>query len=211
MSNVPLSVETALVNVKETNKVNDKLIKIAIWLAISNVLAMVVVLILATRAPIERYFGTGSDGRIIPVQPTSKPLVSRNDVSTFAALAFGTIYGYDFVNWRRQIDSSASYFTQAGFQGYLQELERSGNLDTLRTKKLVATATVTGAVVVTKEGLVGDVYQWEVEFPALLSYQSASETFKQDIFVTMRVVRLPSGLNMRSIGVDYIQLNRTKL
>jgi hypothetical protein len=202
-------VEGALVTMPQRTALNHLLIRVVLIESGALLVALILILIMAFRAPIERYFTTLPDGRIVAMEAASVPVVNRNAVSTFAGEAFGSVYGYDFAKYRAQIQQAAEFFTESGYSSYQNQLQQSGNLAAVTQKKLTVTATVTGPIVVTRQGLVGSRFKWDVEFPASLTYESSSERFRQDVLVTMRVTRLePKEITKRAIAIDFIQIDR---
>jgi intracellular multiplication protein IcmL len=115
---------------------------------------------------------------------------------------------YDFVNYRTQFQEHSACFTPEGWQQFMTAVERSGNLETVKNSRLVASAVEQGAPIVTNQGLRKGVYSWEIQFPILASYQGGQGgrgTASQKLLVTLLVSRVPTSSYKEGVGiVQYI-------
>jgi intracellular multiplication protein IcmL len=181
-----------------------KLVVVSAGALIVALLQTGIIYFLASRPVRTDYFAT-EGGRIIPLQPLNAPVLTQRQVLSFAQEASVEAYTFDFVNYRKQLQGVAGYFTQEGYSEYIEALSRS-NLDIVTQKKYVVSAVASGAPVVTREGLKQGVYVWEVQMPMSVAYQSASERADQKFIVRMLLKRIPTTLNPRGIGVHQIML-----
>lgn len=147
------------------------------------------------------YFATTADGKIMPLIPLSKPMVSQAALLQWANQVVVSVYNYSFVNWRKQLQDAAGNFTSVGWKNFQDALKDSRNLETVISRKLVVTAVATGAPVITNEGVINGRYAWKVNIPLLVTYQSASTTFQQPVVVTMLITRVPVFNNPKGIAV----------
>lgn len=152
-------------------------------------------------APKPTYFATNADGSLITMVPLNQPNLSTNALLAWAAEAATGVFNYDFVHYREDLQRIQEFFTPAGYQQMLTALKESGNLDAVKTKKLVASAVPTGSPVITKEGLINNRYTWEMQIPMAVSYQSGTELIPQKIVITMLVTRLPTTESAKGIGI----------
>ena len=157
---------------------------------------------LQTHQPTPKYFATTHDGKLIQLVPLNQPNLSTNALLQWAVEAATAAYTFNFVNYRKALQDSRIYFTKLGYQNFLKALTESRNLEAVQTKKLVVSAVPTGAPVVLREGATsGGLYAWQVQFPMLLTYQSASETITQSIVITMLITRVPTLESPKGVGI----------
>ena len=62
------------------------------------------------------------------------------------------------------------------------------------------------APIIHNRGLVGDTYEFEVQFPLLVTYENENSTLNQHLMVTVRVVRTPDPMHPDGIMIDQINL-----
>lgn len=116
------------------------------------------------------YFATDSIGRLIRVTPVTVPNMSREEVVAWTVDAVQSIYSYDYVNYRQELQDSQKYFTNYGWGNYLTALALSNNLIGMKSNKQIVIAQVVGQPKLITEGLLGGAYAWKFEMPVLLTY-----------------------------------------
>ena len=108
--------------------------------------------------PKPKYIAAENDGRIIELRPISRPTISKNALLTWTAEAVTSIFTYDYVNYRKQFQANVDYFSPDGWQAYMEQLDKSGTLQTVKEKSMLVSAVVGGSPVVAGEGQVNGVY-----------------------------------------------------
>jgi intracellular multiplication protein IcmL len=160
-----------------------------------NMLLAFIISYFVTHQPEPKYFATSTDGRIIPIYPLTAPMQSDAALLQWANQAAVAAYTYNFATYRKELQEASEYFTPEGWRSFEAELQSTRNLETVMTKKLVATAVATGAPVILDRGILSGRYSWKVQMPLLVSYESASTTIQQPVVVTMLITRV-STLNV---------------
>ncbi|CDW59095.1 DUF3625 and IcmL domain containing protein [Trichuris trichiura] len=87
------------------------------------------------------YFAT-DNGRLVRLAPTSQPAWSQSDVMNFGSMTLSEAFNLDFVHYRKQITTQAPRFSEAGFAGYVNALQASNILDTIKKEKFNLTTTI---------------------------------------------------------------------
>ncbi len=155
--------------------------------------------------PAPKYFATYGDGRLVPMIPLNMPNVSTASLLEWANTAVIALNTYDFFNYRQQIQSASQYFTDDGWQAYLNVLRASRNLNAVVEKKLVVSSVATRAPVLIRSGVLEGVYTWVVQIPVQITYQSASEYNQQNQIVTVMIKRISTLTSPDGIGItNYI-------
>ena len=62
----------------------------------------------------------------------------------------------------------------------------------VKSKKIVVSAVATKPPVILKKGVLNNAYSWEIQLPILVTYQSPTQYTKQNVIITMTIVRTSS-------------------
>jgi intracellular multiplication protein IcmL len=159
-----------------------------------------------THKPVPQYFATTYDGKLIALTPLNEPNLQDNALLQWATEAAVNSYTFNFVNFRKALQDIRIYFTKNGYLNFLKALKDSNNLDAVQNKKLVVSAVPTGAPVILRKGLYKDgsvsgVYGWNVQMPMVLTYQSATEQFKQNIVLNLLITRMSTLESPKGVGI----------
>lgn len=181
----------------------------AFGMALLVLVVLFFVLIYVVRNPTAPlYFATDNVGRLIKVVPVTQPNMSTEDMTRWAINAVEKTYSYDYVNYRRQLQSAQKYFTTYGWTKYMSALKTSNNLIALTNRKLVIRAKVVGPPKLIVAGLLGGSYAWKFEMPVLVTNwlppYDAQSKFTNALTVTVIVQRMP--ILQSSDGVGIVQL-----
>ena len=199
---------------KKTEKLEEVLLRklykkdsyAKLLLLVGLLLSIVVVLLLIlgyviTHPPQPKYFATSINGRITPLTVMDQPNQSDAAVLQWANQAAIQAYTYNFVNYAQELNAASSYFTADGWQQFFNALQSSNVLDMVKSKKLVVSAVATRAPVILQKGVVYNRFSWRVQFPMLVTYQSASEYNQEHIVITMLITRISTLDSPRGIGI----------
>lgn len=93
-----------------------------------------------------------------------------------------------------QIQELKNCFTDQGWQGFNTALQKSGNIDAIKSQKLKVTSQVDGDAKITQ----AKDNQWELSVPLQVVYQNSKEKVTQKLQVNLSVGRKVSG----DLGVD---------
>lgn len=174
--------------------------------ALSMAVTFILILSLAllywiTHPPQPKYFATSVNGRITPLTVFDEPNQSDSAVLQWANQAAIAAFSYNFVNYHGELQAASTYFTADGWQQFIDALQQAGNLDTVRTKKLIVSAVATRAPIILQKGVLNGRYSWRIQMPILVTYQSASEFTQQNNVVTMLVTRISTLESPRGVGI----------
>jgi intracellular multiplication protein IcmL len=152
--------------------------------------------------PAPKYFATTNTGKLIPLIPLSEPNLSDSAILDWVSKAVTSVYTYDFVNYRKTFQGNSVFFTKDGWHEFLDKLSASRNLETVQAKKLAVSAVPAGAPIISNQSVVNGRYTWRVQIPIVVTYQSLSEQFNQQLLVNVMVVRLSTLSSKYGIGVE---------
>lgn len=153
--------------------------------------------------PKPKYIAAENDGRIIELRPINRPTISKNALLTWTAEAVTSIFTYDYVNYRRQFQANVDYFSADGWQAYMEQLDKSGTLQTVKEKSMLVSSVVSGSPVVTGEGPVNGVFMWKVEMPIDVTYTPFGQSpIKQKLVIKLNLRAISPLENPRGVVID---------
>lgn len=156
---------------------------------------------LATHKPEPRYFATTNEGQIQPIVPLNQPHLTPSAVNRFAVEAVTSSLTYDFANYRADFQDAQRWFVKpTGWNSFVEAIQRSGTLDLVKKRKFNTTAIAQNAIIL-QEGVRNGVYEWRVQMPVKVAYQSSSEVTSQDLIVTVRLQRLHTYQSPEAVAI----------
>lgn len=151
--------------------------------------------------PENRYFATTEDGRLIPMVQLNQPNLSNPALMSWAAQATTEIMTFGFNDFRRRLQESSRFFTRRGWESFSGALKSARILESIEANSQVVTAAPSGAPILRSEGVVNGQYQWIIEVPMVLSYQSGAKKRADYWLVTLVVVRVPRLESPNGVGI----------
>jgi intracellular multiplication protein IcmL len=179
-----------------------KVLAAILLLVVANLILGGVIFYMETHRPIPEYFATTAEGKIIPLYPLSRPVLSTPELLQWATVAATTANTFNFVNYRKELQEASVYFTPTGWKEYQDALKGSRNLETVITKKLTVSAVPTGAPIILDQRVINGAYKWKIQLPMLITYESSSTKITQPTLVTMLVTRVSTLEVPKGIAID---------
>lgn len=152
--------------------------------------------------PQDRYFATTEDGRLIPMVALNEPNLSPPALMSWVAQAATEVMTFGFNDYRRRLQESSRNFTRRGWESFTQALQKSRIIEMVEANQQVVTAAPAGAPILESEGLVAGRYQWIIQLPLVLTYQSGARTKTDNLLVTVVVVRVPRLESPNGVGIE---------
>lgn len=179
------------------------LLKVALFEAAIIVgLIFAMLFVIHVHQPENRYFATTEDGRLIPMVALNQPNLSNPALMSWVAQASTEVMTFGFNDYRRRLQEASRNFTRRGWESFTEALDLSGILGMMESNNQVINAAPSGAPVLKSEGVVRGRYQWVVQLPMVLSYQSGTQTRSDSILVTLVVVRVPRLESPSGVGIE---------
>jgi intracellular multiplication protein IcmL len=175
-------------------------VALLIMLCIVVALSITTLLMMVNR-PQPTYFAATDTGRIIPLVPLGQPNLSDKALQQWASEAVTSVFSYNFLNFRQAFQDNKKYFTDEGWRGLLQALEAAQTLQMVQTKKLVVSAVLSGAPVITNQYLLHGRYTWRIQMPLLVTYESANEHTDQRLMISLTIKRVSTLDNIFGVGI----------
>lgn len=152
--------------------------------------------------PENRYFATTEDGRLIPMVPLSEPNLSTPALMSWVAQATTEVMTFGFNDYKRRLQEASRNFTKTGWESFTTALQRSRIIEMVDQNQQVVTAAPQGAPILQQEGIVQGRYQWIVQVPMALTYQSGSQTRSDYLMITVVVVRVSRLESPNGVGIE---------
>lgn len=167
-----------------------------------NVLLGVGIFYTGNKTPNNYFFATTEVGQLIPLYPTTQPVVSNSTVLSWVSDNVPKIYQLDFINYRSQLNQLQGLFTPAGWKEFVSAF--GGQLKNLIDQKLVMSATPSDVPVITGSGVFSGVYKWQVQMPLILNLQQGNTQTTQKVLLTIVVDRVNNVASHQLLGISQI-------
>ncbi|MFP4098675.1 MAG: type IVB secretion system apparatus protein IcmL/DotI [Alphaproteobacteria bacterium] len=158
--------------------------------------------VIKVNRPVNFYFATTEDGRLVPMVPLSQPNLSTPALMSWVAQATTEVMTFGFNDYRRRLQESSRNFTKRGWESFTQALQRSRIIEMVEVNQQIITAAPRGAPILQSEGLVAGRYQWVVEIPLILTYRSGAKVSNTGLLVTVIIVRVPRLESSNGVGIE---------
>jgi intracellular multiplication protein IcmL len=152
--------------------------------------------------PENRYFATTEDGRLIPMVPLSEPNLSTPALMSWVAQSTTEVMTFGFNDFKRRLQEASRNFTKAGWESFTTALQRSRIIEMVEENQQVVTAAPQGAPILQQEGVVQGRYQWVVQVPIAVTYQSGAQSRSDFYMVTVVVVRVSRLESPNGVGIE---------
>lgn len=168
-----------------------KLLNVLIFLAWVGVALSIVlgVMIYAPKQP--DYYASTTQGNVTPIHSLSEPVITSDYILKWASLVALGVLNLNFDKASTQLQAQRSKFTSGGWSALNSALKSSGFMAQITDNKLIASAVVDGAPVITLREIINGRFTWIVQLPLLINFTSASENSQEHLMVTMTVKRVP--------------------
>jgi intracellular multiplication protein IcmL len=158
--------------------------------------------VIAVHQPENRYFATTEDGRLVPMVALNEPNLSTPALMSWVAQASTEVMTFGFNDYRRRLQEASRNFTRRGWESFTQALQKSRIIEMVEANQQVITSAPQGAPILEWEGLAGGRYQWRIQLPLILTYQSGARTKSDNLLVTVVVVRVPRLESPNGVGIE---------
>lgn len=156
-----------------------------------------------THRPRPAYIATTVDGRILPRQPLTVPIMSDAALLQWAQHAIVASYSYDYIDYVSQLELASHQFSANGWRAFKHSLAASKQLQMVVRDKAIVVATPTGVPTITQHGVLDGRYVWVINMPIMVQYISHTGTTTRFWDVTVRAQRdglliYPKGMSISS-------------
>lgn len=157
--------------------------------------------VIKVHQPENRYFATTEDGRLIPMVSLTQPNLSNPALMSWVAQAATEVMTFGFSDYRRRLQEASRNFTRRGWESFTGALQAARIIESIEENSQVISAAPRGAPVLQSEGVVNGQYQWIVQIPMVMTYESGSRTRSDKWIVTLVIVRVPRLESPNGVGI----------
>lgn len=151
--------------------------------------------------PIPKFYAMQSSGKEKLLKSYEAPNFLPETITRFASKGTTAAYTFSFNRIEADLALAQPYFTASGWTAYRDSVQ--GLTNTVLANQLTVNAIVYGTPIITNQGELPDLgYTWRVQIPLLVVYQSASAVTTQKYYVIVTIVKVPTYINPRGIGID---------
>lgn len=129
------------------------------------------------------------------------PVKSVSEIVAWTSQVAVQLFTVDFFNIDEQIQTLRPFFTESGWVAMNAALRDSGWVASLVEKKLSVSAVLQGSPSVLRHGVLNGAYSWVINFPLLVTYESASERRKETRVFTLTVRRVAADFASGQAGI----------
>lgn len=177
------------------------------FIAIGSVAANIIFM---TKDPVIQNFAVSEEGRIIPLVPMSDPYLGQASILAFAQRAATEPWNMDYVKYVQQLAAVKPLFTNRGYQSFLDAMQKSGNIDSMKSGEMIFYATAAMPPIIVSEGIHEGHYIWKMEVPVKLTMEGRKGKKTVDLLIRMIVTRVPLIENPKGVAVDlYLSQEKT--
>lgn len=166
--------------------------------------------ILLNKKPVIQNFAVTPDGRVTPLIPINEAYLNQTAVLAFAQRAATEPWNIDYVKFVQQLAAIKPLFTKRGYQSFLDAMQKSGNLDLMKSGEMIFYATAAMPPIIVSEGIQDGRYIWKMEVPVKLTMEGRKGRKTVDLLIRMILTRMPLIENQQGIAVDlYLSQEKT--
>ncbi|MCE2576675.1 DotI/IcmL/TraM family protein [Komagataeibacter sp. FNDCR2] len=120
---------------------------------------------------------------------TDQPYFTDAQVTNWSVEKVTGLYTINFLQYAQQLSSYAQYFTTPAWNTWLDAFKKPGNIEFIKSRRVMLTASLKSAGSVRWEGITprGD-YEWHVYFPMYLKWENGSGS-KTDLLAVNVIIR----------------------
>jgi intracellular multiplication protein IcmL len=148
------------------------------------------------------YFATTSDGRIISIVPLNEPYRSQAEVIEFAARTARSVMGFDYRDYRENLQRVSVDFTASGWESFSKALKESSIIDAVTARKLVVHMEIEAAPEIKNAFVKNGVYTWYLQFPVTIKFDGEQPPAPIRTMLLLQVVRVSTLQNPEGISIE---------
>lgn len=153
-------------------------------------------------------FKTDNEWRILAPVPLNEPYLSTADLIQWVSTALPGSISFDFINYTKNLQNAAQYFTNNGWPKFLDLVNQYANYNNVINNKLFVSGTAAGAPFILNQGMLEGKYGWWVQMPLMVNNVSFAGNSNQEIMIQALVVRVPTLNNISGVGIDNLIVNK---
>jgi intracellular multiplication protein IcmL len=178
------------------------LIKIAILEALIIVgLILTLIVFMTNEKPLDRYFATTADGRIMQLVPLDQENMSPAALMSWVAQSATEVMTFGYHDYQRRLQQSSRHFTKPGWESFTGALQKAGVIDSVQAQQQVVTAAPISAPILVQKGVLNGRFRWLLQMPLMITYKGTGTQRVDKVNLNLVVERVPSLENPAGVGI----------
>ena len=149
-------------------------------------------------------FRVASDWRVVAPVPIQEKYLSEADLLQWVSNVIPGSFDLSFLHMDEQLGSIKKYFTDAGYEIFLNQLNNYVDKTELQTNKMFSRGEPMAAPIIKRQGELAGRYAWWVEMPVSISYAGMRSMPTVEIKMNILVVRAETTNNLTGILIDNV-------
>jgi intracellular multiplication protein IcmL len=156
-------------------------------------------------------FHVAEEWRVMAPVPKDQPYLTNPEVLQWVSIVIPAAFNVDFLQLDAQVAKNKQYFTDNGYQVYLNQLNNYVDRTMLQSDKMFVHSKPTSAPLIVDKGVLIDRYAWKVQMPINISYAGTKKIPEVNLMLQVLVVRTDTSNNLTGILIDNIIVNPDKI
>jgi intracellular multiplication protein IcmL len=165
-------------------------------------LILTIVLHIQASKPVDRYFATTADGRIMNLVPLDQESMTPAALMSWISQAVQETMTFGYHDYQRRLQQASRHFTRRGWESFTTALQKGRVIDTITQTEQVVTAMPRSAPILKQSGVFNGRYRWIVELPLSVTYQAGANKRTDYFSVTLVIERVPSLESPNGVGIE---------
>ncbi len=179
---------------------------LTILLAIASLIGLAIYNHNTKPAPVN--FSTDPEFRILPPVPLDQVYLKTPDLIQWVSEVLGKLFNFDFFNFSSQLADLQQYFTDQGWQKFLDASNVFVNSTIIQNGKLFLQSSPAGAPFILNQGLLEGKYAWWVQMPINVNFISVDRRALQPLVIQALVIRSSTLNNLSGVLIDNIIITK---
>lgn len=156
-------------------------------------------------------FRVAEEWRVVAPVPVQQPYLAEPDMLQWVSEVVPSLFNVDFAHMSGQVAEVKKYFTDNGYQIYLNQLNNYADSKVVEANKLFVRGAPTRAPIILNQGVLSGRYAWWVQIPVNISYAGAVETPDVRLTLQVLIVRTDTTNNLTGILIDNVIVEKDKV
>ena len=149
-------------------------------------------------------FRVADEWRVLAPVPVQQPYLSEADMLQWVSDVIPNVFDMDFLHIDEQLANAKQYFTENGYEVFLNQLNNYAPKDLMLSGKLFSHGEPTRAPVILNQGILTGRYAWMVQIPINISYAGLRNVPVASLMLQVLVVRTDTTNNLNGVLIDNI-------
>lgn len=149
-------------------------------------------------------FGVAKEWRVQAPVPVQKPYLTNPEVLQWVSDVIPNAFDLNFLHLDAQLEDLKKYFTDNGYQVFLNQLNNYIDKRKLEESKLFVNAQPTAAPSIKNQGALNARYAWWVKIPVEIKYSGLRVLTPVNLTLDVLVVRTETTNNLDGVLIDNV-------